>query len=185
MFFFFSSRRRHTRSKRDWSSDVCSSDLFNAPLGEVAGMANMLISGVASAERIFELLDAEEQEADGEITASDTEERGEVTSRRLRRAALTGPPQGRIELDQVAFSYSPDKPLITDLSLAARPGQTVAIVGPTGAGKTTLVNLIMRFYEIDGGQIRLDGLDIRSLDRGTLRSQVGMVLQDAVLFGGT
>ena len=158
---------------------------FNAPLGEVAGMANMLISGVASAERIFELLDAEEQEADGEITARDTEERGEVTSRRVRRAELTGPTQGRIEFDHVAFSYSPDKPLITDLSLAARPGQTVAIVGPTGAGKTTLVNLIMRFYEIDGGQIRLDGLDIRSLDRGTLRSQVGMVLQDAVLFGGT
>ncbi|MGO1901808.1 MAG: ABC transporter ATP-binding protein [Brachybacterium sp.] len=149
---------------------------FNAPLGEVAGMANMLISGVASAERIFALLDAEEQEADGEITAG-----GE----RIERAELTGATRGRIEFDHVAFSYTADKPLITDLSMTAEPGQTIAIVGPTGAGKTTLVNLIMRFYEIDGGQIRLDGVDIRALDRGAVRSRVGMVLQDAVLFGGT
>jgi len=153
---------------------------FNAPLGEVAGMANMLISGVASAERIFELLDAEEQEADGEITAGGTA-RGE----RIERAELTGPTRGQIEFDHVAFSYTPEKPLITDLSLVAEPGQTIAIVGPTGAGKTTLVNLIMRFYEIDAGQIRLDGVDIRALDRGAVRSRVGMVLQDAVLFGGT
>ena len=149
---------------------------FNAPLGEVAGMANMLISGVASAERIFALLDAEEQEADGEITAG-----GE----RIERAELTGATRGRIEFDHVAFSYTADKPLITDLSMTAEPGQTIAIVGPTGAGKTTLVNLIMRFYEIDAGQIRLDGVDIRALDRGAVRSRVGMVLQDAVLFGGT
>ena len=149
---------------------------FNAPLGEVAGMANMLISGVASAERIFELLDAEEQEADGQITA---------VGERIERAELTGPTRGRIEFDHVAFSYTPEKPLITDLSLTAEPGQTIAIVGPTGAGKTTLVNLIMRFYEIDAGQIRLDGVDIRALDRGAVRSRVGMVLQDAVLFGGT
>ena len=157
---------------------------FNAPLGEVAGMANMLISGVASAERIFELLDAEEQEADGEITAGagvDGEGRGE----RIEPAELTGPTRGRIEFEHVAFSYTPDKPLISDLSLTAEPGQTIAIVGPTGAGKTTLVNLIMRFYEIDAGQIRLDGVDIRALDRGAVRSRVGMVLQDAVLFGGT
>jgi ATP-binding cassette subfamily B protein len=155
---------------------------FNAPLGEVAGMANMLISGVASAERIFELLDAEEQEADGEITAHD----GEAgTAARIERAELTGPTRGRIEFDHVAFSYTPEKPLISDLSLTAEPGQTIAIVGPTGAGKTTLVNLIMRFYEIDAGQIRLDGVDIRALDRGAVRSRVGMVLQDAVLFGGT
>nr|WP_245851275.1 ABC transporter ATP-binding protein [Brachybacterium vulturis] len=152
---------------------------FNAPLGEVAGMANMLISGVASAERIFELLDAEEQQADGEITA------GAEGARRIERAELTGPTRGRIEFDHVAFSYTPEKPLITDLSLTAEPGQTIAIVGPTGAGKTTLVNLIMRFYEIDAGQIRLDGVDIRALDRGAVRSCVGMVLQDAVLFGGT
>ena len=149
---------------------------FNAPLGEVAGMANMLISGVASAERIFELLDAEEQEADGQITA---------VGERIERAELTGPTRGRIEFDHVAFSYTPEKPLITDLSMTADPGQTIAIVGPTGAGKTTLVNLIMRFYEIDAGQIRLDGVDIRALDRGAVRSRVGMVLQDAVLFGGT
>ena len=137
---------------------------FNAPLGEVAGMANMLISGVASAERIFALLDAEEQEADGEITAG-----GE----RIERAELTGATRGRIEFDHVAFSYTADKPLITDLSMTAEPGQTIAIVGPTGAGKTTLVNLIMRFYEIDAGQIRLDGVDIRALDRGAVRSARG------------
>ena len=188
---------------------------FNAPLGEVAGMANMLISGVASAERIFELLDAEEQEPDGQITA-----RGPVTGaatadetdaadpastigaastvdaassvgaatvahRIVPRQELTGPTRGRIEFDHVAFSYTPEKPLISDLSLTAEPGQTIAIVGPTGAGKTTLVNLIMRFYEIDAGEIRLDGVDIRALDRGAVRSRVGMVLQDAVLFGGT
>ena len=158
---------------------------FNAPLGEVAGMANMLISGVASAERIFELLDADEQEPDGQITARETDEAGKLRERRVERAELTAPTAGRIEFDRVAFSYSPDKPLNTDLSIIAHPGQTIAIVGPTGAGKTTLVNLIMRFYEIDGGQIRLDGIDIRALDRGMLRGQVGMVLQDAVLFGGT
>ncbi|MGO1409209.1 MAG: ABC transporter ATP-binding protein, partial [Brachybacterium sp.] len=172
---------------------------FNAPLGEVAGMANMLISGVASAERIFELLDAEEQEADGQIAepsgaggastaaaGADSSADGTVAARRrIARAELTGPTHGRIEFDHVAFSYTPEKPLISNLSLTAEPGQTIAIVGPTGAGKTTLVNLIMRFYEIDGGQIRLDGVDIRALDRGAVRSRVGMVLQDAVLFGGT
>ena len=158
---------------------------FNAPLGEVAGMANMLISGVASAERIFELLDAEEQEADGEITVRDRDPDGQIREQRIERAELTGATRGRIEFDHVAFSYTPDKPLITDLSMTAEPGQTIAIVGPTGAGKTTLVNLIMRFYEIDAGQIRLDGVDIRALDRGAVRSRVGMVLQDAVLFGGT
>ncbi|WP_270408481.1 ABC transporter ATP-binding protein [Brachybacterium paraconglomeratum] len=177
---------------------------FNAPLGEVAGMANMLISGVASAERIFELLDAEEQEPDGQITARGLvgeEAAGPVGStdasaaahaeasapagRIVPRQELTGPTRGRIEFDHVAFSYTPEKPLISDLSLTAEPGQTIAIVGPTGAGKTTLVNLIMRFYEIDAGEIRLDGVDIRALDRGAVRSRVGMVLQDAVLFGGT
>ncbi|HEY4614142.1 MAG TPA: ABC transporter ATP-binding protein [Citricoccus sp.] len=154
---------------------------FNAPLGEMAGMANMLISGVASAERIFELLDAEEQEPD----LSEQAREGTLDPDGRRPAALAEPVRGRIEFDHVAFSYTPEKPLITDLSLTAEPGQTIAIVGPTGAGKTTLVNLIMRFYEIDAGQIRLDGVDIRSLDRGVLRGQVGMVLQDAVLFGGT
>ena len=158
---------------------------FNAPLGEVAGMANMLISGVASAERIFELLDAEEQEPDGQITASSADAAGQMSEQRIEPAELTGPTRGRMKFDHVAFSYTRDKPLITDLSLVAEPGQTIAIVGPTGAGKTTLVNLIMRFYEIDAGRISLDGVDIRALDRGAVRSRVGMVLQDAVLFGGT
>ncbi|WP_259365260.1 ABC transporter ATP-binding protein [Flaviflexus equikiangi] len=154
---------------------------FNQPLGQVAGMANMLISGVASAERIFELLDADEQEPDlGELA-----EAGLLAPSDRQPATLTEPVAGKIEFDHVTFSYSPDKPLITDLSLRAEPGQVVAIVGPTGAGKTTLVNLIMRFYEIQGGQIRLDGVDTSLLDRGDLRSRIGMVLQDAVLFGGT
>lgn len=157
---------------------------FNAPLGEMAGMANMLISGVASAERIFELLDAEEQEEDLSVQA----EQGTAPAGALAGKApgrLAQPVHGHVEFDHVRFSYTPEKPLITDLSLDARPGETIAIVGPTGAGKTTLVNLIMRFYEIDGGQIRLDGVDIATLDRGVLRGQIGMVLQDAVLFGGT
>ncbi len=157
---------------------------FNAPLGEMAGMANMLISGVASAERIFELLDAEEQEEDLSVQ----EEQGTTPAGALAgksSSQLARPVRGHVEFDHVRFSYTPEKPLISDLSLDARPGETIAIVGPTGAGKTTLVNLIMRFYEIDGGQIRLDGVDIATLDRGVLRGQVGMVLQDAVLFGGT
>ena len=131
-------------------------------------MVNVLQSGVASAERVFELLDADEQIARPASTRS-------PTSR----------PEGRVEFDHVSFSYDPDKPLIEDLSLVAEPGQTVAIVGPTGAGKTTLVNLIMRFYELDGGTIRLDGRDIAQMRRSELRSNVGMVLQDTWLFGGT
>ncbi|WP_311197620.1 MULTISPECIES: ABC transporter ATP-binding protein [unclassified Corynebacterium] len=139
---------------------------MNQPLGEVAGMMQMLQSGVASAERVFELLDAEEEEQD---TA----------------AATTGTTRGLVEFDHVNFSYSPDVPLIEDLSLRVQPGQTAAIVGPTGAGKTTLVNLLMRFYEVDSGAIRLDGTDIREMSRAQLRSNIGMVLQDAVLFKGT
>ena len=141
---------------------------FNQPLGEVASMANMMISGVASAERIFELLDSPEEEPDPADPAE-----------------LVQPVRGTIEFDDVSFSYSPDEPLIDGLSMSAEPGHTIAIVGPTGAGKTTLVNLIMRFYEIDSGAIRLDGVDIHRLARGTVRGQVGMVLQDAVLFKGT
>ena len=139
---------------------------LNHPLGEVAGMMQMLQSGVASAERVFELLDADEEHPD---TSSDS-------------AVVS---QGLVEFDHVDFSYSPDEPLIQDLNLRVEPGQTAAIVGPTGAGKTTLVNLIMRFYDIDAGAIRLDGTDIRDMSRAALRSQVGMVLQDAVLFKGT
>ena len=141
---------------------------FNQPLGQIAGMSNMLISGVASAERIFELLDEPEETPDGDGVAH-----------------LPRPLRGRVEFEHVRFSYTPEKPLITDLNLVAEPGQTVAIVGPTGAGKTTLVNLIMRFYEVDGGRILLDGVDTRTVSRGELRAATGMVLQDAVLFGGT
>jgi ATP-binding cassette subfamily B multidrug efflux pump len=142
---------------------------FTQPLSQVASMANVLQSGVASAERVFELLDEHEQSADPEPAA--------VVRRQDRR--------GRVEFSRVSFSYAPDRPLISDLSLVAEPGQTVAIVGPTGAGKTTLVNLILRFYELDGGRITLDGVDISTMRRSDLRSGIGMVLQDTWLFGGT
>jgi ATP-binding cassette subfamily B multidrug efflux pump len=140
---------------------------FSQPLGQIAGMANMLQSGVASAERTFELLDADEQQPDEAL------------------AELPARTDGHVRFDDVSFSYDPEKPLIESLSLEAKPGHTVAIVGPTGAGKTTLVNLVMRFYELTGGRILLDGVDITRLSRGTLRSRVGMVLQDAWLFEGT
>jgi ATP-binding cassette, subfamily B, multidrug efflux pump len=140
---------------------------FTQPLTQVASMANLMQSGVASAERVFELLDAEEQSADP------------------ADATLPADRRGRVEFEHVSFSYRPEQPLIEDLSLVAEPGQTVAIVGPTGAGKTTLVNLIMRFYELDAGRITLDGVDITALKREDLRSQTGMVLQDTWLFGGT
>ncbi|MFG2769020.1 ABC transporter ATP-binding protein [Streptomyces sp. NPDC048350] len=140
---------------------------FSMPLTQVASMANLVQSGVASAERIFELLDSEEQAPD--------EPKSERPSESL----------GKVALEQVAFRYEPDKPLIEDLSLTVEPGQTVAIVGPTGAGKTTLVNLLMRFYEVTGGRITLDGVDVASMTRDDLRSGIGMVLQDTWLFGGT
>ena len=139
---------------------------FTQPLTQVASMANLLQSGVASAERVFELLDAPEQIPEAAATGR------------------TGPARGRIEFEAVSFSYRPDAPLIHDLSLVVEPGQTVAIVGPTGAGKTTLVNLIMRFYELDGGRITLDGVDIAAMPRRELRDQIGMVLQDTWLFQG-
>ncbi len=140
---------------------------FTQPLTQVASMANLLQSGVASAERVFELLDADEQEADPVSPA------------------LPSSRHGRVEFENVSFRYAAEQPLIDDLSLVAEPGHTIAIVGPTGAGKTTLVNLIMRFYELDAGQITLDGVDIKTMRRDDLRSQIGMVLQDTWLFGGT
>ena len=140
---------------------------FTQPLGQMAGMANMLQSGVASAERVFEFLDADEQEV-------------ETATRHL--PAKT---DGHVEFRNVTFSYTEDKPLIENLSFTAEPGHTVAIVGPTGAGKTTLVNLVMRFYELTSGSITLDGVDVTQLSRAELRSKVGMVLQDAWLFGGS
>ncbi|WP_432186592.1 ABC transporter ATP-binding protein [Streptomyces sp. Tue6028] len=140
---------------------------FSMPLTQVASMANLVQSGVASAERIFELLDADEQEADPVPAARPDELRG------------------RVALEHVSFRYDPEKPLIEDLSLKVEPGHTVAIVGPTGAGKTTLVNLLMRFYDVTGGRITLDGVDIASMSRDDLRAAIGMVLQDTWLFGGT
>ncbi|MGX4760823.1 ABC transporter ATP-binding protein [Corynebacterium minutissimum] len=140
---------------------------FNQPLGQLGGMMQQVQSGVASAERVFEFLDADEEPTE------------EPTSR------LGGRAKGLVEFEDVDFSYDPDSPLIQDLSLRVEPGQTAAIVGPTGAGKTTLVNLIMRFYDIDSGTIRLDGIDTAEISRHELRSQVGMVLQDAMVFEGT
>jgi ATP-binding cassette subfamily B protein len=139
---------------------------FNQPLTQVASMYNSLQSGIASAERIFDLLDAPEESA--EPTAA---------------APASG--AGRVEFEHVCFGYRSDTPVIEDLSLIAEPGSTVAIVGPTGAGKTTLVNLLMRFYDIDTGRITIDGVDIASLPRQVLRARIGMVLQDTWLFGGT
>ncbi len=140
---------------------------FAQPLTQVASMSNLLQSGVASAERVFELLDAAEQSADPVDPV------------------VVAEPDGRVAFENVSFRYDKDVPLIEDLSLVATPGQSVAIVGPTGAGKTTLVNLIMRFYEIDSGRITLDGVDIATMSRDDLRGEIGMVLQDTWLFGGT
>jgi len=130
-------------------------------------MAAVVQSGTASAERVFELLDAEEQDPDADDAPT-----------------LQGG-QGVIEFEHVRFAYTPERPLISDLSFRVEPGQTVAIVGPTGAGKTTLVNLLMRFYELDSGRILLDGQDIAALTRDQVRSRTGMVLQDPWLFAGT
>jgi ATP-binding cassette, subfamily B, multidrug efflux pump len=156
-----------TMSLGDVQAFIQYSRQFTQPLTQVASMANLLQSGVASAERVFNLLDAEEQTPDP-----------------VRPVELADP-HGRVEFEHVSFRYKPDQPLIDNLSLVAVPGQTVAIVGPTGAGKTTLVNLIMRFYELDSGRITLDGVDISTMRRDALRSQIGMVLQDTWLFGGT
>jgi ATP-binding cassette, subfamily B, multidrug efflux pump len=140
---------------------------FSQPLTQVASMLNLLQSSVASAERVFALLDAVEQAPE--------------PSEPARPAGV----RGKVEFVDVSFSYAPDQPLIEHVSLTVEPGQTVAIVGPTGAGKTTLVNLLMRFYELNSGQILLDGVDTASMSREELRALTGMVLQDAWLFGGT
>jgi ATP-binding cassette, subfamily B, multidrug efflux pump len=144
---------------------------FTMPITQLAGQINLLQSGLASAERVFEFLAAEEE---------------------VRDHVLGTPPPlgegrggGSVALEHVAFRYEPEKPLITDFSLEARPGSTIAIVGPTGAGKTTIVNLLMRFYEIDGGRICVDGVDAREVSREDVRRAFGMVLQDTWLFGGT
>ncbi|HYN30083.1 MAG TPA: ABC transporter ATP-binding protein [Dermatophilaceae bacterium] len=156
-----------TMSLGDVQAFIQYSRQFTQPLTQVASMANLMQSGVASAERVFELLDAAEQEPD------------------TPDPVHLDDPHGRMAFEDVSFSYDPQRPLIEHLDLIVDPGQTVAIVGPTGAGKTTLVNLVMRFYELDGGRITLDGVDIRDLTRDGLRSRIGMVLQDAWLFAGT
>ena len=140
---------------------------FSMPLTQLASMMNVFQSGIASLERVLEFLDADEQSAEPPATVGAT------------------PTRGRVEFRDVTFSYDPQTPLIESLSLVAEPGQTVAIVGPTGAGKTTLVNLIMRFYELNSGVITLDGRDTASIPRRELRAKFGMVLQDTWLFGGT
>ena len=140
---------------------------FTMPVMQLAGQLNLLQSGLASAERVFELLAAEEE----------TPDRAD--------APVLEDATGSVALEEVSFRYAPDKPLIDDFSLEVRPGQTIAIVGPTGAGKTTIVNLLMRFYEIDGGHIRLDGIDTKQMTRDGVRGAFGMVLQDTWLFAGT
>jgi ATP-binding cassette subfamily B multidrug efflux pump len=157
-----------TMSLGDVQAFIQYSRQFTQPLTQIASMANLLQSGIASAERVFDLLDAEEQQPEPASPAK-----------------LDAAPRGRVAFEGVSFRYDPDKPLIEELSLVAEPGHTVAIVGPTGAGKTTLVNLIMRFYELDAGRITLDGVDISTLRRDQLRGRIGMVLQDTWLFQGT
>jgi len=141
---------------------------FTFPIIQAASIANVLQSAVASAERVFELLDEAEEIPDP-----------------MAPAILKEPAEGRVTFEDVAFRYDPEKPLIEDLNVVVEPGQTIAIVGPTGAGKTTLVNLLMRFYDVDRGTIRVDGIDTRTLTRDNLRRTFGMVLQDAWLFKGT
>jgi ATP-binding cassette subfamily B protein len=140
---------------------------FTMPIMQIAGQLNLLQSGLASAERVFELLDAEEQPAD----VDSGERLGDV--------------QGEVALEHVNFRYEPDKPLIDDFSLQVQPGQSIAIVGPTGAGKTTIVNLLMRFYDIDAGRICVDRIDTGQVPRQEVRKAFGMVLQDTWLFAGT
>jgi ATP-binding cassette subfamily B multidrug efflux pump len=156
-----------TMSLGDVQAFIQYSRQFTMPITQVASIMNILQSTIASAERVFELLDEEEMIPD---TAT---------------PVAIGQAAGRVAFEDVSFRYEPETPLIEDLTEVAEPGQIVAIVGPTGAGKTTLVNLLMRFYEIDGGRIALDGIDTRDLTRNDLRRTFGMVLQDTWLFGGT
>src|SRR5205814_7534042 len=140
---------------------------FSMPITQLSGIANMIQLTIVSAERVFELLDEPEETPDSET------------------ATVMAAPRGAVQFDDVSFRYKDAVPLIDNMSLDIAPGRTIAIVGPTGAGKTTLVNLLMRFYDVDGGAIRVDGVDIRDMKRGVLRRTFGMVLQDTWLFSGT
>jgi len=140
---------------------------FTQPLSQLGSMANLLQSGVASAERVFELLDEQELTPDPDPASTASESASDLA------------------FEDVSFRYVADSPLIDGLSLQAHPGSTVAIVGPTGAGKTTLVNLVMRFYDVDAGRITIGGVDVRTMTRDDLRARTGMVLQDTWLFAGT
>jgi ATP-binding cassette subfamily B protein len=181
---------------------------FNSPLTQVAAMYNTMQSGVASAERVFDLLDEPEESPDPSVVlppSNGQTPRGDDAGQPMARgeAAPTKPsgddaghcvarggaaptkPSGHIEFEHVSFAYRRDTLVIDDLSLVAKPGSTVAIVGPTGVGKTTLVNLLMRFYDVDSGRVLIDGVDIASVSRHSLRARIGMVLQDTWLFSGT
>ncbi|MHA0856917.1 ABC transporter ATP-binding protein [Paenibacillus sp. CMAA1364] len=140
---------------------------FSQPIAQTANIANVIQSTIASAERVFELLDEEEEVPE------------------LQNAKTIQYPQGAVQFEHVKFGYKEDAILIEDMNIDVRPGQTIAIVGPTGAGKTTLINLLMRFYELNDGAIKIDGINIADMKRGDLRSKFGMVLQDTWLFNGT
>jgi ATP-binding cassette subfamily B multidrug efflux pump len=140
---------------------------FNMPITQLSGIANVIQLTIVSAERVFDLLDEPEESPDS------------------AQAIAIASPRGAVQFDDVSFRYTPNVPLIDNMRLDVAPGQTIAIVGHTGAGKTTLVNLLMRFYDVDSGAIRVDGVDIRSIGRGALRRTFGMVLQDTWLFSGT
>ncbi|HKV89461.1 MAG TPA: ABC transporter ATP-binding protein [Candidatus Dormibacteraeota bacterium] len=156
-----------TMSLGDVQAFIQYSRQFTMPIMQIAGQMNVLQSGLASAERVFELLDAEEEAPD------------------VDSGAAMGDATGRVALEHVDFRYLPEKPLISDFNLEVRPGQTIAVVGPTGAGKTTIVNLLMRFYDIDAGRILLDAVDTVAVPRDAVRKVFGMVLQDTWLFAGT
>ncbi|WP_072691199.1 ABC transporter ATP-binding protein [Rhodococcus marinonascens] len=162
-----------TMSLGDVQAFIQYSRQFTQPLTQIGAMANLVQSGVASAERVFAVLDEDEEDL------------LEAPHRAVLHKSGLAQAGGRVEFSDVSFSYSEETPLIENLSLVAEPGQMVAIVGPTGAGKTTLVNLLLRFYDLDGGKILIDGVDIAEMSRDDLRSRIGMVLQDAWLFGGT